>query len=82
MAAQYSRPVTDGFFRSAPTQKARSPAPVSTTTRTSRLPSISVQMRCNSASVARSTAFMACGRSSVTVATWFAMVSVAVTATP
>ena len=30
------RPCADGFFMSAPAQKARSPAPVSTTTRTSR----------------------------------------------
>ena len=34
-AAQYSTPLIAGFFRSAPAQKARSPAPVSTTTRTS-----------------------------------------------
>ena len=69
-AAQYSRPVVDGFFMSAPTQKARSPEPVSTMTRMSRLFSRAVQMRCNSASVSRLTAFKASGRANVTVATW------------
>ena len=51
-AAQYSRPLRlPVFFRSAPAQKARSPAPVSTTTRTSSRCSMSSQMRFSSASV-------------------------------
>src|SRR6218665_3617877 len=62
-------PLTEGFFRSAPTQNARSPAPVSTTRRTPSSASSALQMRCNSASVARSIAFITCGRSIVTVAT-------------
>ena len=70
-AAQYSSPVICGFFRSEPAQNARSPAPVSTTRRTSGSFSIRVQIACNSASVARSTAFMTSGRDRVTVATWF-----------
>src|SRR5262245_47917125 len=55
---------------SAPAQNARSPAPVSTTTRTSRSPPIAVHMRSSSTSVARSTAFITSGRSIVTRATW------------
>src|SRR5580704_13688808 len=57
---------------SAPAEKARSPAPVSTTTRTSRSASIAVQMRCNSRSDATSMAFSTSGRSMVTRATWSA----------
>ena len=46
------------------------PAPVSTTTRTVRSPSICAQIACSSASVAASTAFITAGRSMVTRATW------------
>ena len=69
-AAQYSTPLSPlVFFMSAPAQKARSPVAPSTTTRTSSRDSMSVQMRCSSASVARSTAFITSGRSMVTEAT-------------
>ena len=55
---------------SAPAQKARSPAPVSTTARTSRSPSIASQIACSSRSAAASMAFSTSGRSMVTRATW------------
>ena len=71
-AAQYSSPVLLPLcFMSAPVQKARSPAPVSTTQRTCSSCSMAAQMRINSASDASSMAFMRSGRSIVTRATWF-----------
>jgi hypothetical protein len=54
---------------SAPVQKARSPAPVSTTQRTCSSCSMADQMRISSASAAWSMAFMRSGRSIVTRAT-------------
>ncbi len=72
---QYSRPLLPvSDFMSAPAEKARLPAPVSTTQRTPSSASIDDQMRSSSADVARSMAFIRSGRSIVTRATPPAMV--------
>ena len=60
---------------SAPTLKARSPAPVSTTTRTSSRRSISPAITSSRASIVGSIAFSFSGRLSVIVAIWPSMLS-------
>ena len=70
-SAQYSSPLAPlPPFMSAPVENARSPEPVSTTQRTSRLLSISLQIVCSSRSDAASMALSTSGRSMVTRATW------------
>src|SRR5262245_53646491 len=54
---------------SAPATKARSPAPVTITTRTLASDASSVIARSRSSSIARLSAFNACGRLNVTIAT-------------
>ena len=69
-AAQYSRPLAPPPFISAPAEKARSPAPVSTTARMPPSASMRVQTALSSRSAPASMALSTSGRSMVTRATW------------
>jgi hypothetical protein len=57
------------YLMSAPAMKARSPAPVRTTTLASTLPDSSASLSRSDVSVSTSSAFSASGRSTVTIAT-------------
>ena len=65
----------NGSFRSMPVQNARSPLPVSTTTRTSSSERRAVQRSRNSPCMTAVKALPASGRFRTTVATWSATVT-------
>src|SRR3954469_21422124 len=80
----YAKLSPDGrvFLRSAPVQNDLSPAPVTMTTRISSSSRTRFHVRMSSSRVSGSIAFIASGRFSVTVATWFSTLTRTLTAPP